>query len=53
MEFFRYPEEFAKLGAKILRGMILAGPPGTGKTLISTAVAREAQVPGQSGSVAR
>ncbi len=45
VEFLKYPEKFASLGARIPRGMLLVGPPGTGKTLLSRAVAGEAGVP--------
>ena len=45
VEFLRFPEKFAKLGARIPKGVLLVGPPGTGKTLISKAVAGEAVVP--------
>jgi cell division protease FtsH len=45
VEFLKYPEKFAALGARIPKGLLLVGPPGTGKTLVSRAVAGEAGVP--------
>jgi cell division protease FtsH len=45
VEFLKYPEKFAALGAKIPKGVLMVGPPGTGKTLLSRAVAGEAGVP--------
>src|SRR4051794_16492995 len=45
VEFLKYPEKFAALGAGVRRGVLLIGPPGTGKTLLSRAVAGEAGVP--------
>ncbi|MBE3566989.1 MAG: ATP-dependent zinc metalloprotease FtsH, partial [Thermogemmatispora sp.] len=45
VEFLKYPDKFAALGARIPKGLLLVGPPGTGKTLIARAVAGEAGVP--------
>jgi cell division protease FtsH len=45
IEFLKNPEPFARLGARLPKGVLLVGPPGTGKTLLAQATAGEAGVP--------
>ncbi|PHV71984.1 cell division protein FtsH [Sporanaerobium hydrogeniformans] len=44
IDFMKNPEKYAKLGARMPKGIILYGPPGTGKTLMAKAIAKEAGV---------
>jgi cell division protease FtsH len=45
VQFLKTPEQFATLGGRIPKGVLLVGPPGTGKTLLAKATAGEARVP--------
>jgi cell division protease FtsH len=44
VEFLKFPDKFAAVGARVPKGVLLVGPPGTGKTLVARAVAGEAGV---------
>ncbi|WP_155947929.1 ATP-dependent zinc metalloprotease FtsH [Mycoplasmoides pirum] len=45
VDYLKFPDRYAQMGARVPRGVILYGPPGTGKTLLAKAVAGEAEVP--------
>lgn len=44
VDYLKHPENYAAIGARLPKGVLLMGPPGTGKTLVAKAVAGEAEV---------
>ncbi|MGO9865818.1 MAG: ATP-dependent zinc metalloprotease FtsH [Terriglobales bacterium] len=44
IQFLKAPDQFAQLGGRIPKGVLIVGPPGTGKTLLAKATAGEAHV---------
>lgn len=45
VDFLVNREKYARIGARVPKGILLSGPPGTGKTLLARATAGEAKVP--------